>query len=161
MPRVVRRRVPRTTWPVRSASYASGSSASESVRPTRDDATAATLLAEATAAPDDLGAQVAWRVTRAVVLADAGALDEGRRIADEAVRLAGQTDSLELRGVAAEALAAVDDRLGDAARARAGRERALAAFERKGDVTSAARLAAQLGPARAEPGVGALAEPLP
>ena len=76
----------------------------------------ATRLAEATAAPDDLGAQVSWRVARAAILLDPGSIDEARRIAEEAVRLAGQTDSHELRGQAERALADVEDR-----RARAGR----------------------------------------
>ncbi len=121
-----------------------------------DEALAATRLAEATAAPDDLGAQVSWRVARADPLLAAGTTDESRRLAEEAVRLAGQTDSHELRGQAQRALADVEDRRSDPAAARAGREQALRSFERKGDVVSAARVRAQL-----EEGVGSAAPDLP
>ena len=72
------------------------------------------------------------------------ALDEARRLAGEAVRLAGQTDSYELRGQAQRALADVEDRHSDPAGACAAREQALRAFERKGDVASAARIRKQL-----------------
>jgi tetratricopeptide (TPR) repeat protein len=110
-----------------------------------DEALAATRLAEAMAAPDDLGAQVLWRVARADVLRAGDAPDEARRMAEEAVRLAGQTDSYGLRGEAQRALADVEDRRADSAGARAAREQALRAFERKGDVVSAARIREQLG----------------
>jgi len=110
-----------------------------------DEALAATRLAEAMAAPDDLGAQVLWRVARAGVLRGGTAPDEARRMAEEAVRLAGQTDSYELRGQAQRALADVEDRRSEPAAARAAREQALRAFERKGDVVSAARIREQLG----------------
>ncbi len=110
-----------------------------------DDAMSATRLAEATAAPDDLGAQVSWRVARAAILLDPGSIDEARRIAEEAVRLAGQTDSHELRGQAERALADVEDRRSEPAAARPARERALRAFERKGDSVSAERIREQLG----------------
>jgi len=63
---------------------------------------------------------------------------EGRRLADEAARLAGQTDSLEMRGQAQAALAAADLARGEPAMARAAFEKAIAAFDRKGDVVSAA-----------------------
>ena len=109
-----------------------------------DEALAATRLAEAMAAPDDLGAQVLWRVARADVLRG-DAPDEARRLAEEAVRLAGQTDSYELRGEAQRALADVEDRRAEPAAARAAREQAFRAFERKGDVVSAARIREQLG----------------
>jgi hypothetical protein len=109
-----------------------------------DEGLAATRLAEATAAPDDLGAQVAWRVARADVLLTGDTPDDSRRLAEEAVRLAGQTDSHELRGQAQRTLADVEDRLSDPVRSRATRERALASFERKGDSVSAARVRAQL-----------------
>jgi class 3 adenylate cyclase/tetratricopeptide (TPR) repeat protein len=110
-----------------------------------DEALAATRLAEATAAPDDLGAQVSWRVARADVELAAGTIDESRRLAEEAVRLAGQTDSYELRGQAQRTLADVEERRSDPAAARAAREQALRSFGRKGDVVSAARIRAQLG----------------
>ena len=110
-----------------------------------DEGLAATRLAEVTAAPDDLGAQVTWRVARADVLLIQDAPDESRRLAEEAVRLAGQTDSHELRGQAQRALADVEDRLSDPVGARAAREWALRAFERKGDSVSATRIREQLG----------------
>ena len=110
-----------------------------------DDALSATRLAEAMAAPDDLGAQASWRVARAEVLLGGNSTDEARRMAEEAVRLAGQTDSHELRGQARAALADVEDGRSNPAGARAAREQALRAFERKGDVVSAARIREQLG----------------
>jgi len=110
-----------------------------------EEALAATRLAEATAAPDDLAAQVTWRAARADVLRAGNAPDEARRLAEEAVRLAGQTDSYELRGQAQRALADVEDRRSEPAAARAAREQALRSFERKGDVVSAARIREQLG----------------
>ena len=110
-----------------------------------DEALATTRLAEAMAAPDDLGAQVLWRVARADVLRAGDATDEARRLAEEAARLAGQTDSYQLRGQAQRTLANVEDCGGDETRARASRELSLRAFERKGDLVSAARIREQLG----------------
>ena len=108
------------------------------------EAIASTKVAEAAAAPDDLGTQVAWRIARASALIVMGDLTEGRRLADEAARLAGQTDSLELRGQAQAALGAADLARGEPAMARAAFEKAITAFERKGDVVSAAAARARL-----------------
>jgi ATP/maltotriose-dependent transcriptional regulator MalT len=102
------------------------------------DAIAATRVAEAAAAPDDLGTQVAWRIARAGALVASGDVIDGRRLADEAARLAGQTDSLELRGQAQAALAAADLVRGETALARSAFEKSVTAFDRKGDVVSAA-----------------------
>jgi tetratricopeptide (TPR) repeat protein len=101
------------------------------------DAIAATRVAEAAAAPDDLGSQVAWRIARAGALVATGDVIEGRRLADEAARLAGQTDSLELRGQAQTALASADLVRGETALARSAFEKSITAFDRKGDIVSA------------------------
>jgi len=69
----------------------------------------------------------------------------GTRLAEEAVRLAGQTDSHELRGQAQRALADVEDRRSGPARARAARERALRSLERKGNSVPATRILEQRG----------------
>jgi len=103
-----------------------------------DEAITATRIAEVAAAPDDLGAQVAWRIARARAHLDGGDTDEARRLADEAARLAGQTDSLELRGQSQAILGATLYARGESAMARAALEKARLAFERKGDVVSTA-----------------------
>ena len=108
------------------------------------EAIAATKVAESAAAPDDLGTQIAWRIARSCATVASGDVTEGRRLADEAARLAGQTDSLELRGQAQAALAAADLARGETALARAAFEKAVTAFERKGDVVSVAAARAQL-----------------
>ena len=101
------------------------------------EAIAATRIAESVAAPDDLGTQIAWRIARSEALVSTGDVTEGRRLADEAARLAGQTDSLELRGQAQVALAKADLSRGETAMARTALEKAASAFDRKGDVVSA------------------------
>jgi predicted ATPase/class 3 adenylate cyclase len=108
------------------------------------EAIAATRIAESAAAPDDLGTQVAWRIPRSGALLATGDIVEGRRLADEAARLAGQTDSLELRGQAQGALALAELARGETAMARAAFEKAATAFERKGDGVSTAAARAHI-----------------
>ena len=59
-------------------------------------------------------------IARAGALIATGDVTDGRRLADEAARLAGQTDSLELRGQAQAALGAADLARGETAMARGG-----------------------------------------
>ena len=62
-----------------------------------DEAERLTELSEQTAASEDTGSQVMWRLTRARVLAQRGDGDAARLLADEAVDLAGCTDSTDLQ----------------------------------------------------------------
>ena len=101
-----------------------------------DEAVTATRVAEAAAAPDDLGAQATWRMARARALLRQNGSDDARRLADEAARLAGQTDSYQLRGEAYLVLAEMDEARGERLMARTAMEKAIAAFERKGSTVS-------------------------
>ena len=62
-----------------------------------DEAERLTELSEQTAASEDTGSQVMWRLTRARVVAQRGDGDAARLLADEAVDLAGCTDSTDLQ----------------------------------------------------------------
>ena len=62
-------------------------------------------VAQATASPDDLDAQIRWRNVSARLGARAGRAEEAERTARAAVELAARTDSVELQGDAALALA--------------------------------------------------------
>ncbi len=79
-----------------------------------------------------LKASIAWRTVRAQLLARAGVHDEARRVAEDAVALAGRTDLLVDHGDACLALATVLSAAGDAAGARASAERAVGLYETKG-----------------------------
>ena len=102
-----------------------------------DEALELTRESEAMAAEDDITAQIPWREARARIHARRGELDEGEKLAREAVDIAERTDWLNMQGDAQMALADVlrlagrkEDAL-DAARA------ALDCFERKGNVVAA------------------------
>jgi hypothetical protein len=75
-------------------------------------------------------------MARARALLGQGSIDEARRLADEAARLAGQTDSYQLRGEAYLVLAEMDETRGERLMARTAMEKAIAAFERKGSTVS-------------------------
>jgi class 3 adenylate cyclase len=79
-----------------------------------------------------LKASIAWRTVRAQLLARSGAHDEARRVAEEAVALAGHTDALVDHGDACLALATVLDATGDTAGARAAADKAVELYELKG-----------------------------
>ena len=79
-----------------------------------------------------LKASIAWRTVRAQLLARDGAPDEARRVAEEAVALAGRTDALVDHGDACLALAAVLDAAGDKAGMRTAAGRAVELYELKG-----------------------------
>jgi class 3 adenylate cyclase/tetratricopeptide (TPR) repeat protein len=99
---------------------------------------------ERMASRDDVTSQVAWRVTRAKLLARRGETEPAERLARDAVARADETDWPSLRGAArtslAEALRAADRTDEAAAVAR----EALAIFEAKGNAISAAEVRAQL-----------------
>jgi DNA-binding SARP family transcriptional activator len=79
-----------------------------------------------------LKASITWRTVRAQLLARSGAHDEARRVAEDAVALAGRTDALVDHGDACLTLATVLGAAGDAAGARAAAERAVGLYELKG-----------------------------
>jgi predicted ATPase/DNA-binding SARP family transcriptional activator len=104
-----------------------------------DEALRFSEVSEEATARDDLVPQVQWRAVRAKLLARAGQSEEAERLAREAVELSEETpEFLPLRGDAlldsAEVLAAV----GRPEEAAAAAEQALALYERKGNVVSAA-----------------------
>ena len=86
--------------------------------------------------------QMLWRQARGKVLARRGELDEGERLAREAVALAAETDMLNAHADAlldlAEVLTLADQD------ARAELEQALALYERKGNLVMAERTRSRL-----------------
>ena len=79
-----------------------------------------------------LKASIAWRTVRAELSARRGAHDEARRMAEEAVAVAGRTDLLVDHGDACLALATVLKLAGDSAGARTAADRAIELYELKG-----------------------------
>lgn len=84
-----------------------------------------------------LKASIAWRALRAQLLSRAGDYVQARRVAQDAVALAGRTDALIDHGDACLTLATVCAAAGDAAGARAAAERAAGLYDRKGAVALA------------------------
>jgi tetratricopeptide (TPR) repeat protein len=91
-------------------------------------------------AEDDFASQSEWRTAQARVLAHRGLFDEALVLVDEALAIAGGTDSIdwqaqvfETRGLVLQAADRGDD-------ARAAYEQALALYTRKGNVVAAARV---------------------
>ena len=97
-------------------------------------------LSEETALPEDVLSQVLWRTARARLLCRTGDLSEARTLAGEGVTLAGQTDDLNLTGDALADLGAVLVAANNASEATVAYSRALALYERKGNLTSAAEV---------------------
>ena len=92
-----------------------------------------------------LKASIAWRTVRAELSARRGSHDEARRMAEEAVAVAGRTDLLVDHGDACLTLATVLRTAGDAAGARAAAERAAELYELKGAAALAEKARAILG----------------
>ena len=84
-----------------------------------EEALAATVTSEEASSPDDVHAQISWRVARAKALAQLGRGREAKRSAATAVELAGTTDSPVF---AAEALLALAEAHAAAGEAEEGRE---------------------------------------
>ena len=104
-----------------------------------DEAWSCTDAALEAAAPDDLSAQILWRIVRAQLLARDGGRNEGDRLSAEAVAIAERTDWLVDRADALVARAEVLHAAGvtdDAVRALS---QAFDLYTRKGNVVSAAR----------------------
>ena len=103
-----------------------------------------THVSEEAAAPDDLLSQMVWRSVRAKVLARRGKLEDGERLAREAVALAETSDMLAFTGDALLDLAEVLRLAGKEDEARSCIQPALALFEQKGVVRMAERARALL-----------------
>ena len=101
-------------------------------------------LARESAGADDLDAAFAWRYVRAKVLARLGAVDEGDRLAREAVDLVARTDALNRHGDSLLALAEILHVQGSEDEALENIRGALRLYEQKGNVVSAERAKAML-----------------
>jgi class 3 adenylate cyclase/tetratricopeptide (TPR) repeat protein len=98
-----------------------------------------TRVSEDSAARDDYVSQIVWRSVRAKAIGSEGRLGDAERLAREAVVLAADTDSIDLRGDALMSLAEVL-RLADRAdEAVSVIEEALRLYEQKGNLVSADR----------------------
>jgi class 3 adenylate cyclase/tetratricopeptide (TPR) repeat protein len=100
-----------------------------------EEAEAATQTSERTAWPDDLHAQVGWRTARAEAYAGRGEPERGEELARTAIALLEDADDLDLRG---DAFVALGSTLSGAER-RAAYDEAVALYEAKGNLASAAR----------------------
>lgn len=92
-----------------------------------------------------LKASTAWRTLQALLLSRRGDYDEARRMAGEAVSVAGHTDLLVDHGDACLTLATVLNAAGETAGARAAAGRAVDLYERKGAAALAERARRLLG----------------
>ena len=104
------------------------------------DALAESEAALATGPPEHLTSKAVGRRVRAKALARVGRGEEATVAAAEAIEFLAGVDVLDERGETFAAAAEVLALAGDAADARAAWERALACFEQKGNVVSAARV---------------------
>lgn len=99
-----------------------------------------TEVAEELGDADDVLTQVPWRGVRAKILASRGDVKAARRLAEDAVELAGATSDPRLRADALVDLADVLEAIGDAESSGPPLREALDLFVRKGDLVSAGRL---------------------
>jgi tetratricopeptide (TPR) repeat protein len=104
-------------------------------------------VAEEIGDDDDVLTQVPWRSVRAKVLAARGDVEGARRLAGEAVQLAAGTPQPRLKAEALGSLGDVLDSIGDHESSRPPSREALALYEQKGDLVSAARLRERIGAA--------------
>ncbi len=111
----------------------------------RDEAAKWAAVSEALATQEDLGAQCRWRGVKAKLLAAARDHSEALDLALEAVRIAGRTDATNEQAEALASLAHVFRYAGDANRADAAAEDALALFEQKENEAAAAQTRRFLG----------------
>ncbi len=113
-----------------------------------DEALVFSQVAEGATAADDIESQALWRSIRAPILARAGNLAEAESLARTAVELSQKTDAPQLRGDTLSELAAVLLLAGRIDEAREAIDSAIAIYEAKGDVVSAARAAGWAAPLR-------------
>jgi ATP/maltotriose-dependent transcriptional regulator MalT len=109
-----------------------------------DEALRLTEISQAAADLDDVDAQVGWRRVRARVLARRGSIPEAERLARAAVRLAEQSDALEIHGTALMVLAEVLRRAGRLQEAAQAIGQALRLYGQKGNLVLAARARSML-----------------
>jgi tetratricopeptide (TPR) repeat protein len=107
-----------------------------------DEALEVTRLAEKSAAPNDIEAQVQWRCIRAPILARAGALEEAEALMRAAVDMAKQTEAPDLLASSWSELATVLHLRGQQHEARQALDEALRIYDAKGDRMAAQRLRA-------------------
>jgi ATP/maltotriose-dependent transcriptional regulator MalT len=96
-------------------------------------------VCQQTAAAYDVGAQYQWRCIQAKLLAGRGGTEEAETLARDGVRLIMTTDQPAIQADALSSLAVVLGLAGKTDEAAASLEEAVALFEQKGDVVSAAR----------------------
>ena len=109
-----------------------------------DEAHRLTVSAQRLAADEDILSQALWRMVRAKVLAQRGALAEAQRLARKAVELLGPTGDLVSHAEALMDLAEVLELSGEVQEAQAALAEACSLFERKGDIVSGDRAAKRL-----------------
>ena len=109
-----------------------------------DEALALTRRAEEIAAPDDLDAQVKWRLARVEVLLATDQLAEAEQLAREAIAEAEPSDTIILLADSLAALGSVMRAARAPAEAIPPINRAIELYEAKGDVVSAGRQHAAL-----------------
>jgi tetratricopeptide (TPR) repeat protein len=104
-----------------------------------DEAFELTQVSMDAASPEDFLSQMLWRALRAKVLSERGATSEAETLGRDAVEVGRKTDSIDMQGDVAMDLSEVLSRAGRAREAREAVEEAIRLYERKGNVTSAAR----------------------
>jgi tetratricopeptide (TPR) repeat protein len=109
-----------------------------------EEAERLTRTSARSASVDDVHAQVAWRVVRARVRSRLGQLGEAEAVGRAACTLAAETDYANLVGDAFSCLGAVLLAGGRADEAASELERALAAYEAKGNEVAAAAVRSEL-----------------
>jgi class 3 adenylate cyclase/tetratricopeptide (TPR) repeat protein len=109
-----------------------------------EEAERLTRVSEELARPLDVAAQISWRTVRATCIAGEGDLTSAERLAREALEAVEQTDDLNRQAGVLADLADVVGRAGRGAEATALQERAVALYERRGNLVSAERLRTEL-----------------
>jgi tetratricopeptide (TPR) repeat protein len=98
------------------------------------------VIARDTAAPGDYDGQQGWRMALSKVLARRGQIEEGERLAREAIEILEPTDTVNARGEARISLAEVLWAAGRLDEATEAARSAKAEFDRKGNVVMAGRV---------------------
>ena len=107
-----------------------------------DEALVFSRIAEAATVADDIDSLALWRAIRAPIIARAGNLAEAESLARSAVELSQQSDAPQMQADTLSELAAVLILAGRVDEARQTIDTAIATYQAKGDVVSAARATA-------------------